>query len=92
MPVIKEKAIIISLTNGEQLVDRNETLSDKDAIIQEILDQMPYCELLEATLITHKPIMQMDVTDTSYEDNLMPDDSQYKDDGPWQTYGQKKMF
>lgn len=91
MPVIKEKAIIISLNSGEQMVFRNETLSDKDAIIQEILDQMPYCEICSATLVTHKPIMQMDVTDTSYQDNLMPDDSQYKEDGQWQTYGQNKI-
>ena len=102
MTIVKEKAIIICMHDGEQLVLKNETMTEKDFIINQILERMPYCEIMEGTILTNRPAIVattnqmeeikdttgkrvvMDVTD--YEDELMPDNSQYKDDSEWQPY------
>ena len=86
MTIVKEKAIIICMHNGEQLVLKNETMSEKDFIINQVLERMPYCEIMEATIITNKVQTKIDVTDTNYEDELMPDNSQYKEGSEWQPY------
>ena len=91
MQTIKEKAIILCLHNGEQLVLKNETMTDKDLIINQILEHMPYCEIMEATILTnkvetHSIVIGVVPDNSKYIDELMPDDSQYKEDGEWQPY------
>ena len=101
MTVTKEKAIILSMHNGEQLVLKNETMSEKDFIINQVLERMPYCEIMEGTILTNRPAIvttnkMEDIKDTTgkrvftdatdYVNELTPDNSQYKDDSEWKPY------
>ena len=73
--------------NGQEEKRRIKTMKDSGHEYVEPFGKYSMSPILKAeNIISNKDETKIDVTDTNYEDELMPDNSQYKDDSEWQPY------